>query len=226
MQRHARNSRRRACQLSKELHKHRLIRHGVLVRQNPDCPGLFQNLEHYSRRFILENRLVPRQTPVTIHQTIDLLVVDGPRHVVQRKAIQGVRKRRQLPRSDVPRQIEHTFPAPLALQKVVVPVEHHNLLDIFLRISGKPRKLRRHPSQIPHHSASHRLSLRITPVWKRDSQIHFRGFPQFRQHRVENPHHASRETPRQWPRQHTQPFENDPRCRVFHPFFHHLAHFA
>ena len=131
MQRHACNPRGGSGLLSKEIHKHRFLRHGVLIRQNPHGSGFFQYLQHHARRFVLENRAIPRQTPVTIYQCIDPLVVDSPRHVVQRKSVERVCKRRKLPRADVPRQIEHAFAAPLPFQEVFMSVEHDNLLDIL-----------------------------------------------------------------------------------------------
>ena len=148
------------------------------------------------------------------------MVVDSPGHVVQRKSVQRVRKGRQFPRTDVPRQIQHSFPAPLPFQEIFMAIEYDNLFDIFFRVLRKPDKLRRHPTQIAQHSTNDFLSLGVAPLRKGNSQIDFRGFPQSRQQCIKNAHHSRSKTPRQRLRQDAQPLQNDPHGRVFNPFLH------
>src|SRR5208283_1029394 len=94
MQCHARNSRRCACWRAKKIHIDPFFRHGVLVRQNPDRSPFLQHAKHYPRRFVLEDRPVTRKSAVVIHHAIQPLVVQRPRHVMQREAVQPMRKRR------------------------------------------------------------------------------------------------------------------------------------
>src|SRR6266481_4152468 len=103
MQRHTRDSGGGAGFLPEKINEHGFSGHGVLVRENADRSRFFQNLQHHAGRFVLENWPISRQTPITVYERIDFRVVDSPGHIVERKSVDGVRKRGQLPRTDMPR---------------------------------------------------------------------------------------------------------------------------
>src|SRR5437899_2039405 len=79
-------------------------------------------------------------------------------------SIAPVRKRGQLPRADVPCQVQHAFPSPLPFQEVFMAIESDSFFDILFRVLRKPDKLRRHPTQIPQHPANDFLAPVVAPV--------------------------------------------------------------
>ncbi len=59
---------------------------------------------------------------------------------------------RKLPRANVSGQVEHTIAAALAFEKVFMAVQDHDFLDILLRVFGKAREFRGHPTKTAEHS--------------------------------------------------------------------------
>src|ERR1700730_3365241 len=110
----------------------------------------------------------------------------------------------------MPCQVNHAFPAAFSRQKILVPVQHHHILNILSRVARQPRKLRRHPPQISCHSPQHRPPLPPAPLWKRQPQIKFRGLPHLRQQQNKQLHSPRSQTPRHRPRQHPQYFHKRP----------------
>src|SRR6266403_2130182 len=62
------------------------------------------------------------------------------------------------------RQIHNALSAALPFQKILMPIQNHNLFDVLLRVARQPRKLRRHPSQVPDHATNHGFALPIPPL--------------------------------------------------------------
>src|SRR5262249_48316435 len=161
------NSCRRASCCPEKVHERTFCWQRVLVRQNPDGPTFFQNLEHRSSRLVLEDRLVPRSAPVSVHQRIYKRIVDRPRHVVQRISIESMRIGREFPRSDMGGQNQYSLSPLLRLEEILVPVQQDELLDVGLGVAPQPRKLHGLPSQIPHHPPLNLLPLFPGPLAKR-----------------------------------------------------------
>ena len=78
-------------------------------------------------------------------------------------------------------QVQHTFAAFFACQKILVAVEQNISLDIFLRVSGQARELRSHAAQVAHHPTRHRFAFFRIPIRERQPQIKFRGLAQLGQ---------------------------------------------
>ena len=100
---------------------------------------------------------------------------------MQRIAIERVREGGKLPRAYVPRQVQHAFATPLALQKVFMAVENDESVDILPRVSREARKFRRHPTEIAKHPANNRFALGFIPIGESDLQIDLCRFPQSRE---------------------------------------------
>src|SRR5229473_2554471 len=74
---HARNSRSSARGPAEEIDEGTLFRHGVLVGEDSNSAGLFQDFQQHARRLILEDWLVARQRSVVVHEGIDAGVIEG-----------------------------------------------------------------------------------------------------------------------------------------------------
>ncbi len=205
MQSEASDSGCRAGRFPEEINENGFFWHRVLVGENANGSGAFQNLQSDARGFVLEDRLIPAQAPIAIDQRIDFAVLDRSRHVMQGKSVKRMSKGGKFPRANVPGQIQHAFSAPLALEKVFVAIEDDHRFDILLRVLRETRKLRGHPAEIPQHPTDNLLALRVAPIRKSDPQIELRGFPQLRKKRKKNARNRNRKASRHGPGQCTQP---------------------
>src|SRR5262249_48448373 len=118
---------------------------------------------------------------IEIHELVEPNVVDWPRKVMHRIAIDRVRERGKLPGPDVSSQDEYTFSGSLCFQKVFMPFNFYDLLDILAGVAWKSRDLHGLPGEIARHPANGFASLYIRPIWECRSQIESRDSRQSRQ---------------------------------------------
>jgi len=77
MQRDARDSRGRAGLLPKKIDEHGFSRMVFWSARILSFRPLAKPFKHHARRFIFENRAIPRQTPVTVYERVDSPVVNS-----------------------------------------------------------------------------------------------------------------------------------------------------
>ena len=92
-------------------------------------------------------------------------------------AIDRVRKRRDLPGTDMSRENEHAFPASLRLQKIFLPFDFDDLLDVAAVVLRKTCELDRLPAKVTAHITNRLAALFVIPLRKRQSQIKLSGLP-------------------------------------------------
>src|SRR3989442_111396 len=117
-------------------------------------------------RFTVENRVLPRKAAHPIPQGVSDRIVERPRHIVQRKSIQRVRKRGNLPRPDVTGQEDPPTAAVPCFEKVLVCIQNPKIFYILFPPSMELCEFCRHPPEVASHFSDDGASLRIAPCRK------------------------------------------------------------
>ncbi len=222
VQRHAREAGRRTSWLAEEIDEDAFCAHRVLVGEDADGSLFMQDAQQRAGGFIFEDRRIAREAAIAIDERVDAGIVERARHVVQRKSVKRMRKRRKLPRADVACEIEDAFAAALAFEEIFVAVEDDVALDILRGVAREAGELGGHPAEIAEHGAGDGGAFFIGPVGECEAEVEFSGLAKFGEERVEQAHDARGESAGECAWQGAEKFQQQPDCGVFEALSHRL----
>ena len=195
-----------AGELAEEIDESAFAGHGVLVGENADGAGVFEDFEHGAGGFIFEDGTIAGAAAVAIDEGVDAGIIDGARHVVQRESIEGVGVGGKLPGADMAGEVQDAFAAAVGFKEMLVAGEDDVVLDIFGSVAGEASEFGGHPGEIADHGALDGGALGIRQVRECDLEVDAGGFAELGRSEVEEPGEERGERARERTRKEAEEF--------------------
>src|SRR5205807_367030 len=200
---------------SKKIYKRALGRSHVRVHQDTYSLRSSKRAEETARKILLGKRLVAVKRAVAVHHGIQIRIVQGANHNVERMPLQRMDKGADLPSPKMPGQKDYSFAARLGLGKILKAVINGNFGNILEAIAGQEAKLRQLTAQAPVQPSKDLFFLLPALLRKSNLQVAHAYHPQAGVQEINRQPYAYAHSPGQGPRKTAQKFGQQPDRKIF-----------